>query len=129
MQDDGGAAAAGAAGLFGGVFLIIWLAVIVLVIAGLWKTFEKAGKPGWAAIVPIYNLIVLAEIGGKPGWWGLLCLIPCIGIVIEILIFMEVAKRFGQDAVYGVLLFLFPFIMFPILGFGSARYNAAASTS
>ena len=51
------------------VFLfIIELLVIVLVIAGMWKTFAKAGKPGWASIVPIYNVIVLLEIAGRPLW-------------------------------------------------------------
>src|SRR5262245_49189886 len=130
MQDDGSAAAAaGIAGLFTGVFLLVWLAVVVLIIAGYWKTFEKAGKPGWAAIIPIYNLIVLAEVAGKPGWWGLLVFVPCVGFVFWFLMLLEIAKKFGQDALYAVLLFFFPYIMFPILGFGGARYNAAAAST
>ncbi len=66
--------------LFGGAFALVWLAVAVVMIIGWWKIFEKAGKPGWAAIVPIYNIIVLCEIVGRPAWWVVLFLIPCVNI-------------------------------------------------
>ena len=56
-------------GLFMG---LVWLALIVLVLAGWWKMFEKAGQPGWAAIIPIYNLYILLKIAGRPGWWLIL---------------------------------------------------------
>lgn len=107
-------------GIIGG---IIYLGVIVLLIASLWKVFEKAGKPGWAAIVPIYNIVVLLEIAGKPAWWVVLFLIPCVGIVIAFLVFIALAKSFGKDALFGVGLTLLGFIFFPILGFGSAKYQ------
>ncbi len=116
-------------GIFTGVFLLIWLAVAVVVIVGMWKVFVKAGKPGWAAIIPIYNTWVLAEIAGKPGWWGLaplLGIIPFIGgilaLIVEVLIIIEVAYAFGKSGAYAVLLLLLPFIGFPMLGFGDAKY-------
>jgi hypothetical protein len=108
--------------LFGGVFMIVWLVVVVAVIAGMWKMFEKAGKPGWAAIVPIYNIIVLLEIVGRPLWWIVLFLIPCVSLVAWIIIAIDVAKAFGKDVGFGIGLALLGFIFIPILGFGDARY-------
>ena len=114
----------GAGGGFGG---IIGLLVAVLVIAGLWKVFTKAGKPGWAAIIPIYNLIVLLQIAGKPVWWFLLLFIPVVNIVIMVLIWMGVAKAFGKGTGFALgLLFLSP-IFVPILGFGDAKYVGSAA--
>jgi hypothetical protein len=121
-MDDSGVFGA----LFGGAFCIVWLLVIVATIAGCWKTFEKAGKPGWAAIVPIYNVLMLAEIAGKPAWWGLLLYVPCAGIIFAILLCIEVAKKFGKDALFGVLLALLSPIFFIVLGFGDAKYNKDA---
>jgi len=105
------------------VVLVIYLVIIVASLAGLWKTFEKAGKPGWAAIIPIYNTIVLLEIAGKPIWWILLLFIPCVNFVVFLLICIDVAKNFGQGAGFGIGLWLLPFIFYPMLGFGSAKYQ------
>ena len=105
-----------------GIIIIIYLAIAIAAIAGLWKTFEKAGKPGWAAIIPIYNLWVLAEIAGKPGWFALLCLIPFVNIVIIFIISIGVAHNFGKGTGFGIGLALLGFIFYPILGFGDARY-------
>lgn len=119
----------GVMALFSGVFLLVWLVVAVVVIAGMWKIFEKAGKPGWAAIVPIYNSWVLAEICGKPGWWGLfpiLSVIPFLGyiavIIISIYFAILLAQAFGKEPVWAVLLVLLPIVAYPMLGFGDAKY-------
>ena len=112
-----------AAGIFGGVFLIVWLAVLVLVIAGFWKTFVKAGEPGWAAIVPIYNLITLCKIGGRPGWWFILLILPIVGFIVAIILSLDVAKNFGKGTGFGIGLALLPMIFYPILGFGDAQYR------
>jgi hypothetical protein len=109
----------------GYIVLIIELGIIVLSIAGLWKTFEKAGKPGWAAIIPIYNVIVLLEIAGRPIWWFILLLIPIVGVVIAIIVCLDVAKAFGKSAGFGVGLALLGFIFFPMLGFSDAQYLGA----
>jgi len=109
------------------IVIIIYLAVTILLIVSMWKVFVKAGKPGWASIVPIYNVIVLLDIAGKPVWWFILTFIPVVGIITLILVFMEVAKRFGKSALFGVGLALLPFIFFPILAFGDAKYEGASN--
>lgn len=109
------------------VFTILYLAVIVLVFAGMWKAFVKAGQPGWAGIVPIYNLYVLIMMAKKPVWWLILCFVPCVNIVILIIVFIEIAKQFGKDAGFGIGLALLGFIFWPILGFGDAKYQGAAA--
>jgi hypothetical protein len=112
----------GLAVLFSGGFFLVMLCVVVLMVASIWKVFTKAGKPGWAAIIPIYNAIVLLEIAGKPLWWFLLMLIPLVNIIIAIIVYIDLAKAFGKSAGFGIGLALLGFIFFPILGFGDARY-------
>jgi hypothetical protein len=109
----------------GAVISLLYLALIVLVIAGFWKVFVKAGHPGWAAIVPIYNIYILLKIAGKPGWWLLLFFIPVVSLVVMILVSLEVAKAFGKGGGFGVGLALLSFVFYPILGFGDAKYQAA----
>jgi hypothetical protein len=120
-DDVAGAAAGGVAMLLNCAFLIVGIVAIV----GMWKTFSKAGKPGWAAIIPIYNTIVALEICGRPIWWIILFLIPCVGIVIAIIVFIDVAKSFGKGAGIGILM-LFG-IGWIILGFGDAQYKGPAA--
>lgn len=108
-----------------GVFALIYLAIIAVALAGMWKVFVKAGQPGWAAIIPIYNVIVLLQIVGKPIWWIVLCLIPIVQIFVMILLAVELAKVFGKGIGFAVGLILLPFIFYPILGFGSAQYQGA----
>ena len=115
--------------LFGGVLLLVWLAVVVLIFASLWKLFEKAGKPGWAGIVPIYNAVVLLEIVGRPLWWIVLLLIPCVGFVVGILLCIDLAKSFGKDTGYGIGLALLGIVFFPMLAFGDARYVGPAAAT
>jgi len=102
--------------------LIIILAIAVFVIAGMWKIFTKAGKPGWAVIIPIYNYIVMCEIVGKPIWWFLLMICPCINFIFVIWVWNLVCKSFGKSEGYTVGVVLLPFIFVPMLGFGDAVY-------
>jgi hypothetical protein len=127
LQDDGGV---GAGGLFamGGATLIVIMAIFVVFIIGIWKVFVKAGKPGWAAIVPLYNIYILLQIAGRPGWWIVLFMIPIANIVVGILVAIDIAKAFGQSAVFGVvLLFLLGGIGYLVLGFGNYRYIGPAT--
>jgi hypothetical protein len=101
---------------------IIQLAIIVAALAGLWKTFEKMGKPGGAGIVPFYNLFIIVQVIGKPVWWIILALIPFVNIVVMV----PLAERFGKSAGFGVGLALLGFIFFPILGFGDAKFAGEA---
>lgn len=119
----------GAGGIFGGMTVLFYLAVWVFSAIALWKLFTKAGKPGWAGFIPIYNLIVLLEIVGRPLWWVVLFFIPIANLVVAFLVNIDLAKSFGRDAVFGVLMTLLPIIFIPILAFGSATYRGPAATS
>ena len=101
---------------------LIVLAVVVFMIAAMWKIFEKAGQPGWAAIVPIYNMVVLLQIVGKPGWWVILMLIPFVNYVFIVWTYNMLSKSFGKDEGFTVGLVLLGIVFLPILGFGSAVY-------
>ncbi len=120
LGDDGG----GIVGTIGG---LIYLAFMVLMVASLWKIYDKAGEPGWAAIIPIYNVIVLLKIVGRPVWWLLLLMIPFVNFIIAILVMIDLAKSFGQGAGYGLGLVFLPFIFSPMLAFGDASYGGPAA--
>jgi uncharacterized membrane protein YhaH (DUF805 family) len=111
----------------GAVFWIICLAVAVFYLATMWKVFEKAGKPGWASIIPIYNTIVILQIAGRPVWWILLFLIPIVNIVIAIMVPIDIARAFGKGVGFGWGLALLGFICFPILAWGDAQYQPQPS--
>ncbi|HRO75694.1 MAG TPA: DUF5684 domain-containing protein [Crocinitomicaceae bacterium] len=102
--------------------LVVYLAIIVFMIAAQWKIFAKAGKPGWACLVPIYNIIVLLEIVGKPTWWIILMLIPLVNFIVLIIVMHQTSLSFGKDTGFTIGMILLPFVFFPILGFGSAQY-------
>ena len=102
---------------------IVYIAVIVLMIAAMWKVFVKAGEPGWAAIIPIYNFIVLLKIARKPIWWIVLLLIPLVNLVIIIIIYIALAQNFGKGTGFALGLAFLPFVFFPILAWGDARYQ------
>lgn len=108
------------------VGLVIGLAVVIFMIAALWKVFTKAGQPGWAAIIPFYNVYVLCKVAGRPGWWLVLFILPIVNIIFSIIVSLDVAKAFGKSGAFGFfLLWLLGFIGYPILGFGSATYQGA----
>lgn len=102
--------------------LIPCLIVYVITVIGMWKIFEKAGKPGWAAIIPVYNYIVMLEIVGKPIWWIFLILFPCTSLIFGIWTLNLISKSFGQSEGFTIGLVLLPFIFYPVLGFGSYQY-------
>lgn len=109
-----------------GTYVVVGL-IALLMIAAMWKIFTKAGKPGWASLIPIYNIIVLLDIAGKPAWWIILFFIPIVSLVIAILTYVGLAQRFGKGGGFAMgLVFLGP-IFFPILGFGSAQYQGAVA--
>lgn len=115
------------------VYLIIMLAIAVVSIIAMWKMFTKAGKPGWAAIVPIYNMVVLYQIAGVNPLWLLLLvgsIIPVVNFIvaiaffiINILVCIKLAKAFGKGGGFAVGLIFLPFIFQCILAFGSAEYQ------
>jgi len=121
------ASSAAAAG-FGLGFTLVSLAIALLIVASMWKIFVKAGKPGWAALIPIYNFIVLLEIAGKPAWWIILLIVPVVNFVILIVLSIALAKKFGKGVGYGLGLAFLGVIFYPMLGFGDAQYDPNAAT-
>ena len=103
-----------------GIFWAFYFVLIIIVIAGIWKTFEKAGQPGWACLIPFYNYYIMAKIGGVKNWWFIF--IPILNIYIMVVIMIAIAKSFGKDTLFGIGLIFLGFIFFPVLGFGSAAY-------
>ena len=129
MGSTGAMDAAVAGGIMAGlmVYYFVLLAIVIITYVFQWKVYEKAGQPGWAAIVPYYNLYVLTKIIGRPWWWILLLFVPFVNIVIIVLMDIDLAKSFGKSAGFGLgLLFLSPIFM-AILAFGDAQYQGPAA--
>jgi hypothetical protein len=105
---------------------VLYVVVLVFEIAALWKVFTKADEPGWWAIIPIANIIILLKIVGRPWWWIILWIIPIVNIVIAIIVVIDWAKSYGKSGGFAVGLFFLGFIFVPILGFGSATYVGPA---
>jgi hypothetical protein len=104
--------------------IIIYLAVVLLMIVSMWIMVSKAGRPGVSQIIPIWNLIELVRIAGKPLWWVILILlVPFVNLVLIIMVWHGISKAFGKDAGFTVGMVLLPFIFFPILAFGKAKYS------
>ena len=114
-------AAAALFAIFSALLIPILIVSVIMIIAH-WKIYEKAGKPGWAAVIPIYNAIVLLEIVGKPLWWIILFFIPCVNIVFLVWVTNLLSKSFGQSEGFTVGLLLLGVVFYPILGFGNYQY-------
>jgi len=125
----GTSSAAAETGILAGIFgmlAVMWifiLALYIIMIVGMWKMFEKAGREGWKSLIPIYNLYVLTEISGQNGLLFLLILIPGVGALIwDILVAIKLAPAFGKDTGFAIGLILLPFVFYLILGFGKDQY-------
>ena len=113
--------------IFGTGTIIFWLAIMVFFYYCKWKIFEKAGQPGWAAIIPIYSFIVLMKIIGKPWWWLLLLFVPIANLVIAIWSTNLLSKSFGKGEGFTVGLILLGIVFYPILSLDkSIQYQGPA---
>lgn len=101
---------------------LFYLAVGAFYLYCYWRLFEKAGKPGWTSLIPVYNVLVTLEIIGRPWWWLLLMLVPVVDIVIGVMIYLDLAKVFGKGSGFAIGLIFLPFIFIPILALGEAKY-------
>ena len=121
----------GAIAAMGLFFWILPMALSILMIVSLWKIFKKAGKPGWASIIPIYNIYIMCEIAEKEWWYVLLSCVPFANIYAMIVLYNGMAKRFGKSGGFVAGMILLPVIFFPILAFGkdAAIVNNQANTS
>ncbi|MCH5261318.1 MAG: hypothetical protein J1F42_00230 [Lachnospiraceae bacterium] len=108
------------------IYYIIMLALTVLLLVSLWKIFVKAGKPGWAAIVPFYNFYCLFEISFGNGWLFLLIFVPCVNVVMQIIAYVKLAQAFGKSGGFAVGVIFLPYIFLPILAFDGSQYYGPA---
>ena len=123
VNSDTAAATGGSA--FGS---IIGLIFAVIAIVALWKIFVKAGEPGWAGIIPLYNTYTLVKIAGLNPWLFLLMLIPVVNVVFAIYVMIKIGEAFGKSVGWSVIfLIILSFIGMLILGFGSSTYHKPAS--
>ena len=108
-------------GILGTMLLLIGAVYLVLFVAT-WKIYTKAGRPGWAALIPIYSTVVFCQICGRSGWLTLALMIPGVNVIVSIMLTVDLARVFGRGTGFMLgLIFLSP-IFFPILAFGSSRY-------
>lgn len=103
-------------------YFVFCLALVVVTLVGMWKVFEKAGKPGWACIVPFYNLYCLCDMAMGKGWLFLLIFVPCANLIIMIMMYFKLVQAFGKGVGFFIGMLFFPYVFMMILGFSNAEY-------
>jgi len=103
--------------------LVGTLGAAFLVISGMWGVFAKAGRPGWYALIPVFNLITLCRVSGVSGWLALLLMVPLLNIITMIYLSDKLAKAFGKGIGYTLGLAFLGMAFLPLLGFGEAKYQ------
>ena len=111
-------------GSMGAIGMLVWLAICITVIAGIWRVFTKAGEPGWGVLIPIYNFYLLCRIAQRPGWWLILMFIPIVNLAVGIVLSIDIARHFGKGAGFGVGL---AFLGMVLLVTASARAQEATN--
>ena len=97
--------------------------LFLVVTAGMWAVFRKADQPGWAAIIPVYNVYILVHAVARLDiLWFIMCLIPGVGIFAWGVVCGEVARRFGRGVGTGIGLSVLPYYYWPMLGFNDDHY-------
>jgi len=111
-------------------YLVIVIPIVLIAIVAIWRIFTKAGQPGWAVLIPFYNLYVYSQVVKRPGWWMLLyfaSIIPVVGslavLFVSIIDSLRLAKLFGKSSGFGVGIILLGVVFLPILAFGDADYD------
>jgi hypothetical protein len=103
---------------------LLYIALAVVYIVAFWRIFTKAKQPGWASIIPIYNLYIMLKVVNRPGWWILLYLIPGVNIITHLIVSIDLAKAFGKSTAFGVVgIWIFSFVGYLILGYGDTQYK------
>ena len=113
------------------IFLVVYGGFIVAYIVtciGLYKSFTKAGRPGWWSFVPLFNYYHILKIGGHSGWWVLTIPIPLVNVVTALWATYHFAKAYGKGVIFTLGLLLLPIIFFPVLGFDKSQYIGDGNT-
>lgn len=105
------------------LLVVLWISIIAFAIISQWKVFTKAGQPGWACLVPIYNIIILLKIANKPTWWLLMFFIPIANIVFLIMMLNRISLSFGKSSGFTVGLIFLSIIFWGILAFDKSEYK------
>lgn len=108
--------------LSGYILTVVYLALIAFYIYVGWQLFEKAGQPGWAVIIPIYNAVIGFRIAGWSGWWVLGAMVPILNLIL-LMYPIDLAKSFGKGTGFGLGLMILAPIFYPILALGDAEYQ------
>lgn len=104
-------------------FSLIQFAFIAFMVITYWKVLEKANLPGWGMFIPFYNIYLHFKMAGRSGWQMFLLLIPIVNIFVIISVNMDIAKRFGQPASFGIGMTLLGFIFYPLIAFSDMTYQ------
>ena len=111
------------------LLFMLGIAIVIAIFVIHWRFYVKAGRPGWASLIPIYNIFLLVKIAGRPGWWTILYFIPLVNIVISIITSLDIAKAFNRGAVFGIFgLFLFSIIGYALIVFRKDIYAQPTHT-
>ena len=113
--------------IFSLIFLLLFLVILVVLLVANYKIFKKAGKNGWECLIPIYATIVKFEFLNIPLWFLLIYLIPGVGIIPQVIMSINLAKKFDKDAFFALGLIILPVVFYPILAFSDAEYNSNAA--
>ena len=108
------------------VLVVLYLGFAVFMLVSMWRVFTKAGQPGWAVLIPIYNLYVMLKVAGMSGWWILAFAVPIVNIVASVLMAVGIARNFGKGVGFAIGLIFLGFIFYPILAFGNAEYQGGS---
>ena len=119
-NESTGLVAALIAGL--GIFLVFFFAIIIFLMICHWKVFTKAGQEGWKSIIPFYNTYIQLQITKQPSIWMLYFFIPFVNIYFTVKHIHGLSRAFGKDVGFTVGLLFVPYIFYPILAFGDAKY-------
>lgn len=116
--------------LIGGFFFLFGIFVLIFILTSCfsfvynWIIYKKAGRKGWEALIPIYNLIVKFQFLNIPLWLIVLYFIPGANIATSVITGINMAKKFDKDNLFAIGLIVLPFVFYPILAFGNAKFNA-----
>lgn len=113
-----------------GLFGLVWLALVIAVAVGMYKTFSKMGyDDAWWAFIPILNILFFLKVADKPTWWVIFAFIPFLNLILLYVMWLvcsKVASAYGKSSGYAVGLLLLGFIFYPILGFGAEKPQVVA---